>query len=941
MKNEEMLAAYRGIYFQAFRHQSKGARAAKTKWDFHFPSDKNKEIMKNNSNQLSKMVLMVSKKMKANVLVILLSCMIFSGCQNTLLLTSDKADRPNKTLRLWYKESAPNNNEGWINRSIPMGNGYMGVNIFGGTETERIQITENSLYDWGEDRGLNRRGLNNFAEVYIDFDHPNTQNYKQELNLNKGVSSVGYEQDSIKYSRDYFTSYPDKVMVIRLAASEEGKLSFTLRPTIPYLGEGKSGSVSASGDLITLSGVMNYYEVKYEGQFKVIPEGGTMEASNEGTISVSDANSAVILIAVGTNYELDPQVFLVDNPTGKLEGFPDPHQKVNAYMKNAAGKSYEELLERHQADYQELYGRVNFDLGATEPTIPTNELVDAYPNGASSTYLEELAFQFGRYMLICSSRKGTLPPHLQGIWNVYERPPWSSQYLHDTNLQMAYAPVFSTNLSELFQSYLDYFSTFEPRQRLYATEYIKQYNSSQLDPNGENGWSGPFWSNPYNVPGKSPVAGFGTGSWIGLLFWDYYDFLRDESLLADEIYPVIYDQANFVSRFVTNTNGFLLANPSSSPEQKLRNTVGTTFDQQMFYENHHNTLKAAEILGRSDPRLPTFESQLPLLDPIQVGKSGQIKEFRQEEYFDDIGDTLHRHTSMLLGLYPGQLINDNTPAWLDAARVSLIKRSHETKIGWARAERIAMWARLHNGEEAYLYYKELLSENYLHNLFNDHRGDPLFQADANYGSTAGLAEMLLQSQDYILAPLTALPEAWSEGSYSGLLARGNFEVSAKWSVGMAEKLEILSKSGGILTLKYPNIAKATIKTAKNQPVEFTANGTDQISIPTEMGQTYVFTSIPQYLAVNAPSKLTMDRSAEGGAIKLSWKASPDAASYTIYRAVGNAPDYELLASKITETNYEYIIPDLNRVSQMTLKVTAVGENGRESKEGATVIWLMR
>lgn len=843
-----------------------------------------------------------------------------------------------KTLKLWYDQPAPDNDKGWVNRSIPMGNGYMGVNLFGGTSKERIQITENSLYDWGNDRGLRRRGLNNFAEVYIDFDHDKVQNYKQELNIDKAVATINYEQDGVKYSREYFTSYPDKVMVIRLNASKKGALSFTLRPTIPFIGEGKSGSVTAKDDLITLSGMMNYYKIKFEGQFKVIPDGGTMNATNDGRITVSNANSAVILIAVGTNYEIDSQVFLTEEATQKLDGFPDPHEKVSNYLANAAVKTYEELLANHLADYTELYNRVNFDLGGIEPTVPTNILVDEYPNGVSSTYLEELAFQYGRYMLICSSRKGTLPPHLQGIWNVYQRPPWSSQYLHDTNVQMAYAPVFSTNLSELFDCYVDYFNAFMPLQKKYANEYIAQFNPSQLDPNGDNGWSGPFWSNPYDVPGKSKVAGFGTGGWIGLMFWDYYDFTRDESLLAEKVYPVIYEQANFTSRFVQNFDGYLLAKPSSSPEQKIRDTIGTTFDQQMFYENHHNTLKAAEILKRDDNRLEIIEPQLPLLDPIQVGKSGQIKEFRHEGYFDDLGDPNHRHSSMLLGLYPGQLINDKTPAWLDAAEVSLIKRSHKTTIGWARAERIAMWARVHKGEEAYSYYKELLSENYMHNLFNDHRGDPLFQADANYGATGGVAEMLLQSQDYIIAPLTALPSEWKKGSYSGLLARGNFEVSAQWNNGHAEKLEILSKSGGTLELKYPNVAKATIKTSNGKSVNFVTKSNDQISIETIKGQTFLITEIPMLIPVIAPSNLRIEDK-KGDKIELTWNSSADASSYNVYCAVGNSPDYELITSKVTSSNFVYKVPNKEHIQQMTLKVTAERADGSESAKGATVIYL--
>jgi alpha-L-fucosidase 2 len=335
--------------------------------------------------------------------------------------------------------------------------------------------------------------------------------------------------------------------------------------------------------------------------------------------------------------------------------------------------------------------------------------------------------------------------------------------------------------------------------------------------------------------------------------------------------------------------------------------------------------------------LSTYRQQLPLLDPVQVGKSGQIKEFRQEEFYGEIGDPAHRHTSMLLGLYPGQLINDKTPAWLDAARVSLTKRTNKSHIGWARAERIAFWARVHDGEEAYSFYKDLLGGNYLHNLFNDHRGGPLFQADANYGATAGVAEMLLQSHDNVVAPLTAIPAAWSDGSFRGILARGNFEVAAQWSNGQADRLEVLSKAGGILKLRYPDVARAVIRNLEGRKVEFIAKGRDQISIKTTKGQIYVVTDIPVYTPVVAPTDLKIDKDLKSQ-IALSWSGSAEA--YNLYRAVGSAPDYELIASAIKSTDFIYNAADLETISQMTLKVTAVGADGRESREGATVIRLL-
>lgn len=865
-------------------------------------------------------------------------------------LTNSPAANTSKNLRLWYDKPAPDSDAGWLDHSIPMGNGYMGVNLFGGTDKERIQITENSTQDSNSSIG----GLNNFAEVYIDFNHNGATNYSRDLVLNEGTAHVQYDYNGVNYKREYFTSYPDKVMAVRLSASEAGKLSFTLRPTIPYITEyrekpgdnrGKSGTVKAEGDTITLSGVMEYYNLQFEGQFKVIPDGGTMKTQNDqnnnnGTITVSDADSAVILIAVGTNYEFNSQVVSASNRLDKLKGFAHPHAKVTKYLADAAAKSYDELLAAHQEDYLGLYDRVNFDLGAPEPSIPTDKLVDAYRNGDSNPYLEELVFQFGRYLLICSSRDNTLPPNLQGIWNVYQDPPWRSGYWHNVNLQMNYWLAFSTNMPELFESYIDYYNTYLPRQQQYATQYINQYNKSQLDPGGDNGWSMGNSTWPYNGSGKSSHSGFGTGAWTAMLFWDYYDFTRDEKLLKDVVYPAIYGQANFLSRFVQNYNGKLLANPSASPENAGNlQTIGTTFDQQTIYENHRNTLKAAEILGYSNAVLDKLKAQLPLLDPIIVGKSGQIKEYREEEFYGDIGEYNHRHISQLLGVYPGQLINTSTPAWLDAAKVSLKERG-PGGTGWAEAERVATWARTLDGEQAYFYYNYLIKRHSMHNLWNNHRDsytNRLFQVDGNLGASAGVSEMLLQSNDYVIAPLPAIPEKWANGSYRGLLARGNFEVSAKWSGGQAEQFEILSKAGGNLKVRYADIKDTVVKTSSGQNVSFTVEHRDQISFETKKGETYIVTGIPKKTKVEAPSELKLDfHSAKK--LTLNWKASKDAVSYNVYRAVESSPDYELIASNVQGTSYTYESADLEKADQCTFRVTVVAANGRES-DGARALML--
>lgn len=889
----------------------------------------------------------------AVILAVSVVCSLFTaglGASAEAVILSSTTANSSKNLKLWYDKPAPDNDTGWIDHSIPMGNGYMGVNLFGGTDKERIQITENSTQDSNSNIG----GLNNFAEVYIDFNHNGATNYMRDLVLNEGVAHVQYDYNGVHYKREFFTSYPDKVMAIRLSASQEGELSFTLRPTIPYLTEyrekpgdnrGKSGTVKAEGDMITLSGAMEYYNLQFEGQFKVIPDGGTMQAQNDpsnnnGTITVSDANSAVILIAVGTNFEFNSQVVSASNRLDKLKGFAHPHAKVTQYLTNAAAKSFDELLASHQEDYLGLYDRVNFDLGAEEPSIPTDKLVDDYRNGIYSPYLEELVFQFGRYLLICSSRDNTLPPNLQGIWNVYQDPPWRSGYWHNVNLQMNYWLAFSTNMPELFESYIDYFNVYLPRQQQYATQYINQYNKSQLDPGGDNGWSMGNSAWPYNGSGKSSHSGFGTGAWTAMLFWDYYDFTRDEQLLKDVVYPAIYGQANFLSRFVREYDGYLLANPSSSPENAdSLQTIGTTFDQQTIYENHRNTLKAAEILGYSNDVLDKLNSQLPRLDPIVIGKSGQIKEYREEEYYGDIGEYNHRHISQLLGVFPGQLINTSTPAWLDAAKVSLAERG-PGGTGWAEAERIATWARTLDGEQAYFYYNYLIKRHSMHNLFNNHRDsytNRLFQVDGNLGASAGVSEMLLQSNEYAVAPLPAMPAAWANGSYRGLLARGNFEVSASWSGGQADRFEILSKSGGPLKVRYADIKDAIVTTSGGREVSFTVENRDQISFETTKGETYSITSIPAKTKIAAPSALTKEYFS-ADTIKLDWTASKDAVSYNVYRAVESAPEYELIASNVNGTFFTYQSPDLEQVEQCTFRVTAVAANGRES-DGITTLML--
>lgn len=360
-------------------------------------------------------------------------------------------------------------------------------------------------------------------------------------------------------------------------------------------------------------------------------------------------------------------------------------------------------------------------------------------------------------------------------------------------------------------------------------------------------------------------------------------------------------------------------------------TIGCAFDQQMIWENNNDTLKAAELLGKNDAVLDTIREQINLLDPVLVGYSGQVKEYREEDYYGEIGEYNHRHISQLVGLYPGTSINASTPAWMDAAKATLNLRGDES-TGWAMAHRLNAWARLQDGNRAYRLYQQLLKSGTLTNLWDTH---PPFQIDGNFGGTSGVAEMLLQSQAGYIDILPALPEAWDSGSFSGLVARGNFEVSADWENGKASNITILSNKGGECKIKYNGISSSSIKTESGKTITTTQINGDLISFDTITGEKYIITEIPAVKTTQAPAGLTAVTE-DYNTFSLNWSARADSVSYNVYKAVEDAADYTLIAQDITGTSYNYQVPESERNKRTTFRITAVGENGRESS-GITAV----
>lgn len=788
--------------------------------------------------------------MKKNILFLLF--ILSSFCQ---------AKELNKTYSLWYDRPAFNRggnyskiaakgypfDEDWERWSLPIGNGYMGANIFGRTDVERIQLSEKTI---GNKGCYGAGGLTSFAEIYLDINHNHVKDYKRELRLNDAISTVSYSYEGVDFYREYFANYPDNVIAIKLKANVPGNISFRLRPILPYLHPenesktGRTGTVKAEGDLITMEGNIQYFNLDHECQIKVVNYGGNIRAAQDiqgkqNTIVVNQADSAVIFIAAATSYQLNDSIFLLP-PLEKFRGNEHPHRQVSERIKNATDKGYECLLKEHITDHQQFFNRVDICLTEETPVIPTDQLLKNYKEGKRDPYLEELFFQYGRYLLIASSRAGALPPHLQGGWNQYEYAPWSGGYWHNINIQMNYWPAFNTNLAELFIPYVQYNEAFRKTATRYAVNYVKKNNPEALDPiDEENGWTIGTGATAFSISGAGGHSGPGTGGFTTKLFWDYYDFTRDLKILEEHSYPAILGMAKFLSKTLKPTpEGILLVDPSSSPEQrhndKYYQTVGCTFDQGMVWENYKDLLEAAKVLNKKDPLLNLIKEQIGKLDPIKIGESGQLKEYREEKKYGEIGDPHHRHISHLCPLYPGTLINSSTPEWIEAARVSLDGRGDITN-GWAMAHRLNSWARIKDGDRAYQLYQLLLSLKVTENLLGN---NPPFTIEENFGATAGMAEMLLQSHEGYIEPLAALPATWENGSYRGLVARGNFEISVTWKNRNVVKFNILSRKGESCRIRYANIKLAKITDSNGKSIRFHVLEKDIIEFKTKPNNSY-------------------------------------------------------------------------------------------------------